>query len=676
MRRLLAITLIIALVILLSLWKMIRSDNGFSLLSSAQIICGNYIVEEGEECDEGRFNGEVGSCNSTCKKLTCGDGILSLQLHEECEPKRGGASGGFDVPACGSGLVCAAPVCEEGTCTGGCIYKRLKACSVAISSAPSVAAYSQNAAVPASSSLSIQNSVMSASSSLPAQNSATSSSVAVISSSASAASTSVLSYARESRRSLSYSSAVSSSVFPASSSFSSSASISSSSSSASVQTAIATLSSTSSSAVSSSSSLSTADLSDLLMTAFNPPVAEPETVEGDPALDATFEVPQGEVYASQDDGSYLDAVTAAVSLKKSDQKKAALEAAKAFPPDCGNSLLDRGEDCDDGSHANGDGCSERCRFERGFGAECGNDVIEKGEECDTGNENSDETPSACRTNCRLAKCGDSILDLREECDDGAANSNAIPNACRTNCRLATCGDGTKDEGEQCDTAGKKLKKEICQPSCRFIPRCGDGRKDPGEQCDHGAKNSNITPGSCRTTCKKPRCGDGLRDPGEECDQNLPEKCTPKCRVPRCGDGLLSPKEQCDDGNRNNRDDCTNTCKPSRCGDGFLSQNEQCDDGNTNGGDGCKVCKLEHGYACKGTFCFTRCGDNIVAGVESCDDGNMQDGDGCNSSCHIRLKESTVRLGGTILGVIFGLGFLGRLIAAAAGSARRKPSLRR
>jgi hypothetical protein len=41
-------------------------------------------------------------------------------------------------------------------------------------------------------------------------------------------------------------------------------------------------------------------------------------------------------------------------------------------------------------------------------------------------------------------CGNGVLDAGEECDDGPLNSDTTPDACRTNCRLAGCGDGVED----------------------------------------------------------------------------------------------------------------------------------------------------------------------------------------------------------------------------------------
>ncbi len=46
------------------------------------------------------------------------------------------------------------------------------------------------------------------------------------------------------------------------------------------------------------------------------------------------------------------------------------------PSDCGNAVLDNGEQCDDGNRKNLDGCSSICKIER-----CGDGISQPGEEC-------------------------------------------------------------------------------------------------------------------------------------------------------------------------------------------------------------------------------------------------------------------------------------------------------
>lgn len=68
---------------------------------------------------------------------------------------------------------------------------------------------------------------------------------------------------------------------------------------------------------------------------------------------------------------------------------------------------------------------------------CGNGLVDsaQGEECDDFLQNSDTTPNACRTDCRLPRCGDGVTDttpthfftttgfvsVQEQCDDGNSN---------------------------------------------------------------------------------------------------------------------------------------------------------------------------------------------------------------------------------------------------------------
>lgn len=126
-------------------------------------------------------------------------------------------------------------------------------------------------------------------------------------------------------------------------------------------------------------------------------------------------------------------------------------------------------------------------------AVCGNFIVESGEECDEGTLNSDTTPNACRTDCTAAVCGDGVTDGTEECDEGGINSDTKPDACRTTCKLPVCGDGVRDSGEDCD-GGPTCKKDCTFPS---LSVCGNGIVEGSEKCDDG----NIWPGDgCNSTC--------------------------------------------------------------------------------------------------------------------------------------------------------------------------------
>src|SRR5690606_34857069 len=81
---------------------------------------------------------------------------------------------------------------------------------------------------------------------------------------------------------------------------------------------------------------------------------------------------------------------------------------------------------------------------------CGDGVLDDGEQCDHGAMNDDTIADACRTHCLLAYCGDGAVDLAEECDDGDLNRDSEPDACRVSCRAPYCGDRIRDSGESCD----------------------------------------------------------------------------------------------------------------------------------------------------------------------------------------------------------------------------------
>src|SRR5204863_6991871 len=51
-------------------------------------------------------------------------------------------------------------------------------------------------------------------------------------------------------------------------------------------------------------------------------------------------------------------------------------------------------------------------------AQCGNGVVEDGEECDDGNNHSCD---GCSPSCKVETCGNADIECDEQCDDGARN---------------------------------------------------------------------------------------------------------------------------------------------------------------------------------------------------------------------------------------------------------------
>jgi cysteine-rich repeat protein len=148
-------------------------------------------------------------------------------------------------------------------------------------------------------------------------------------------------------------------------------------------------------------------------------------------------------------------------------------------PNCGNYIVDQGEECDDGPRGSA-ACTPRCKRVPGYGF-CGDGQLAtlSGEQCDDGNSIAGD---GCSPNCYLevtSNCGDGILQQEEEmCDNGPDNSTR-PSACRPNCTLPFCGDGIIDYNEQCEING-------------------DLSGDCSEMCEHrtfGAPPTPVTPGT-------------------------------------------------------------------------------------------------------------------------------------------------------------------------------------
>lgn len=108
--------------------------------------------------------------------------------------------------------------------------------------------------------------------------------------------------------------------------------------------------------------------------------------------------------------------------------------------ECGNLIIEEGEECDDGNTINGDGCDRVCKFER-----CGNGQVQPGEDCDLGFSDSglvgkNVNGSGCSPQCKFeAGCGDGILDedgpIKEQCDDG---NRINGDGCDSKCQLEKC----------------------------------------------------------------------------------------------------------------------------------------------------------------------------------------------------------------------------------------------
>ena len=74
---------------------MLRSKSNECFTKPSQGVCGNGIVDDGEECDQGEdnhrdesavdgsYNSELVTCRSNCQLARCGDGIRDIE--EACD---------------------------------------------------------------------------------------------------------------------------------------------------------------------------------------------------------------------------------------------------------------------------------------------------------------------------------------------------------------------------------------------------------------------------------------------------------------------------------------------------------------------------------------------------------------------------------------------------------------
>ncbi|MBU0767332.1 hypothetical protein KKF55_06190 [Patescibacteria group bacterium] len=239
--------------------------------------------------------------------------------------------------------------------------------------------------------------------------------------------------------------------------------------------------------------------------------------------------------------------------------------------------------------------------------QCGNSNVEEGEQCDDGDQNSDTQPNACRTDCTDPICGDNVIDTEsgEECDEGdTENDDGCDSNCRTEqtddescsvCDQSTCPSDKvcyqykTSDSITCAVSGLPLVFYTeCGPTGdnddSNDPECGDGNKEGDEECDDGDQNSDTQPNACRTDCTDPICGDDVTDTenDEQCDngdQNSdtqPNACRVGCRYPSCGDNVIdtSRGEQCDDGARINGDGCSSNCRTEQTTSGSCSVCDQ------------------------------------------------------------------------------------------------------
>ncbi len=236
---------------------------------------------------------------------------------------------------------------------------------------------------------------------------------------------------------------------------------------------------------------------------------------------------------------------------------------------CGNSIVEPGEDCDDGGLDGTvtDGCNTQCHFV------CVNAMTD----CAA-------APYCEKNSCTTGHLCQPIADTSKNgmtCGTGLQCSNG---ACIA--PTAVCGNGVLETGEQCDFGANNGPGTGCESNCTFSctispNSCSDGNPcngvetcgavtvagHAGQKCSAGTNEADGT--TCGTgkiclahVCDTSTCGDGYVNSGtgETCDPPNATTCDPSCHTVVCGDGVRADQEECDDHNLTNLDGCSSTCK--------------------------------------------------------------------------------------------------------------------
>jgi len=249
---------------------------------------------------------------------------------------------------------------------------------------------------------------------------------------------------------------------------------------------------------------------------------------------------------------------------------------------CGDGTLNPGESCDDGSSADGDGCSGSCEVEAGFScsnqpsvctAICGDGLVRGSEECDSASTGGGGCCSpACRfedagTVCRVAA---GPCDLDETCtgsSDGCpADAFAMGNLCRVSAGVCdpsefcagtgvTCPADAKSSSACRSAAGVCDVVEFCSGSDDDCPAdgfaAGDlcrgsaGVCDPAELCDGfgaGCPSDIKSGGECRAVIGPCDVAEFCDSSNDECPEdgftteNLCRASAGECDLPEVCDG--------------------------------------------------------------------------------------------------------------------------------------------
>lgn len=374
---------------------------------------------------------------------------------------------------------------------------------------------------------------------------------------------------------------------------------------------------------------------------------------------------------------------------------------------CGDGVADSAEECDHddtkgmicsdiGFDSGNLACNIDCEFDESDCSNCGNGLLEAGEDCDGSNvglstclavTGKQEGTLGCDAECTFIAdgchtCGDGVLEGPEECEEGNVGTNTCLDAgyswgdvtCDSDCRIdlgqcfAVCGNGRAEPGEECDgqdlnsldcqlmapefTGGELQCSSSCLLNVADCSTCGNGNLDTiTEECD-GADLGGVTCATlsagvmtgtlaCTTGCRRDitgctaqtTCGNGIVEVGEQCDGHTLNNQTCQSLFPGLyGGGALTCASNC-------LFDTTWCLPEERCGNGTIEPDfgEECDGANLGGYTCANLGYVGGQLACSTTCALdlsscaapVTCGNGVLDPMfnESCD-GTELDGQTC------------------------------------------------
>ena len=223
-------------------------------------------------------------------------------------------------------------------------------------------------------------------------------------------------------------------------------------------------------------------------------------------------------------------------------------------------------------------------------AECGDGVLDPGEECDDGIDNSNANSDACRENCQEAFCGDGVVDTGEECDDGNLDDG---DECNLACQRPIT-DLCVSCGSDADCSGACVVLDdgnFCGVECRTARECPDGFvcTDVRSVTDATVRQCVPASGSCEDCFDPDRDGFGVGSScagSGDCDQTNPDSFPGAAEICDGRDNDCDGKEDEEisgdtyyaDRDRDGAGDPatgTESCEPRA---GFVRNADDCDDG--------------------------------------------------------------------------------------------------